>query len=209
MLSASFIPVLPKVIPKMVIGVIGARYHVSDWLDTQIENLGAGIVTAGHRLTTGGAPGSDQAAIRGAMSKRPSAVHAFLPWDTFEEINLAQVSKSVPEQVNNPDQEFRDLLAYYYDRSWESIKATTQKTMARNYAIIKSSDLIKAFPNMKDGHPTGGTAFGIWLASTLHKQVQVYPTDTKYDQWDICSDCGCHRTIWDCGSQFHKLKPYN
>lgn len=194
------------------IGIIGARFHVPEWLDTQIERVALSAAKLGHTIITGGAPGTDQAAIRGALLSGKRNIKVLLPWETFEEINLANIPvelKVIPPTVVYPQLPFREMLEYYYDRSWETIRQSNQKLMGRNYDIVQESDRIIAFPNMKDGHPTGGTQFGIWIAKYLRKPVTIIPTDGKYDQWDLCSNCGCHRTLWDCGGSYHGLKAYS
>jgi hypothetical protein len=49
-----------------------------------MEETAAKLVTAGHTINSGNAPGADQAWARGANTVDPSRVVLFLPWDSFE-----------------------------------------------------------------------------------------------------------------------------
>lgn len=194
----------------MRVAIIGAR-NIPDWLSSQIESytegLVMGLLDSGEEVTvvTGGAPGTDQAAIRGAMTAG-AHVTVHLPWATFEEIALSQVGDLRVSQDEN-EFFFRQYLEEFYGKpSWE-MKPSTVRLMARNNSIIKDSTRVIAFPRYLDEEPTGGTSFGIFLAKKMFKMVTEYPIHT-FQKWDICPECGILRTLGDCGARYHSLKAY-
>lgn len=183
------------------LAIIGSR-KIPDWLDDQIELMSSHyVLDHGCTIVTGGAPGTDQASIRGAAGNSK----VWLPWKAFESASLTAEQTEVTPHGDDPA--FIALLEFYYDRPAEAISRGTYKLMARNYTIVMDSDAIIAFPRMKDGNPAGGTAFGIFLAGALNKPCKVIPLDSL-DKWDICKSCGMHQQLWRCGSNFHNLKPY-
>lgn len=184
------------------VAIIGSR-TLPEWLDSQVERLAHNYVDCGTKIITGGAPGTDQAAIRGAAYN--SNVKVYLPWSSFEEINLMGVACEVTQDMEDPT--FIKLLEYYYKVPVFTMKQSIVKLMARNYSIIKDAPGVIAFPRMKDGDPTGGTAFGIYLARSLNKELEVHPIDSL-NKWDVCPTCSMHTRIWNCGARFHELKPY-
>lgn len=189
------------------VAIIGSR-TLPDWLDAQIEILARHYIGRGAKIVTGGAPGTDQAAIRGATNYRgryDNTLQVYLPWESFEEINLANVPRDVTPHTH--DLEFLDLLEYYYKAPPYTMRQGTVKLMARNYSIIKESHGVVAFPRTRDGSPTGGTAFGIFVARRLNKDLEIYSIDSL-GKWDFCKNCGMHQQIWNCGNPFHELKPY-
>lgn len=192
----------------MKIAVIGSR-DIKDWLKSQVHLVGKAIVSGGHSLVTGGAPGTDQTVALGGCSVNPRKVTVYLPWQSFEYgAHDPEANKIVPEYYfGHPHTQY--LLETYFNKQLSDLSQGVTKLMARNIAIIENADRVIAFPRInKQGIPQGGTAMGIWYANQINVPVAVHPNDQEYAKWDICPTCLVYRTFYDCGHSYHGLKPY-
>lgn len=190
------------------IAVIGNR-KINEWLESQIFKIGADIVRKGGIVVSGGAEGTDSAAIAGGNHIDPSKVHVYIPWASYSYGGLDPRNQiTVPYSFfDHPHSIF--YLEEYYKKPIGEIQESIQKLMARNMAIINNADVVIAFPGYSKNRPIGGTAFGIWYAAQMDKPTKVLDKDTAWDRWDVCPDCGVSRSFYTCGSHYHSLKPYS
>jgi len=65
------------------IACVGARATPAPIL-SWMEETGAKLISQGYAITSGNAPGADQAWARGANTVDPRHVSLFLPWEDFE-----------------------------------------------------------------------------------------------------------------------------
>jgi len=173
----------------MNIALIGTR----DLSPEQVEilaNKGAQLSggSDGPMILSGNASGADQAWVSKLYL---SEYILYLPWTNYE--RQARPVEVAFEVVDEAD---RTLTQPYWDEyaeltnkvSWSKLKFGTTSLQARNYKMIKDCDEVYAAPGWKDGSPTGGTAFGIFLAQKMRKKHNIIEFTPK--GYYIYSYCG-------------------
>ncbi len=207
----------------MRVACIGAREWLADSPEGKmLVEMGRFLATRGHSIHSGNAVGADQAFAIGANSVNPEQVWLYLPWAGYEAGAIRPQNQTFRLSTNPTEAKATALKAReYYNQyrhnnpaAWESLSYGVQCLMRRNVEIISSANRMVAAPRcLPDGTPTGGTAFGIFLAEKIFQiPVSLVRLDIPYsDQgpsWDRCHTCGFKRTFWDCGNPYHALKGY-
>jgi len=167
------------------IACIGSREAPPSVLSL-MERAGAAIVRAGCILSSGNAPGSDQAWARGGNRIDPTRVELHLPWYTFERRMIRDGNKvRVLAQPDTADRRYFDIAETVHGR-WRSLSDGAHRLHARNVMIVENTIAVIGWsnPNKSWGGGTGG-AFRI--AKFLHVPV--------FDAWKI--DGFLPRLIYD------------
>lgn len=116
------------------IACVGARATPAlSWM----EETGAKLASAGYRVSSGNAPGADQAWARGANSVNPMLLSLFLPWEDFERAAIHPANRVC---VFNPN---------IHQRFIELARATGAKTrialLARNAMIVDAAHCVLGY----------------------------------------------------------------
>lgn len=134
---------------------IGSRYTPTN-VQNQMREISQFLTARDWTLTSGGAPGADDAFESTAKKKR-----IFLPWDGFN----GRVADGKDYIVPEFDYAFARL---YYNKSWKSLSEKGKKLMARNSCQVLLDRLDRpvdaVFCWTLDGREIGGTSQAMRIA---------------------------------------------
>jgi hypothetical protein len=154
------------------IACIGSRETPADIL-RWMTLAGAKLVTAGHTIVSGNAPGADQAWAKGGNIINPTKVELCLPWDNFEEHAIADGNVVRPLRIVNaegyPAAEM-ELAAQLHPR-FGDLTNGAQYLLARNVMIVRDAKYVVGYlSHGKKGG--GGTGFAFKIAR--HFGIKAY-----------------------------------
>jgi hypothetical protein len=157
---------------------------------TYLESVGMHYAEQGYIITSGNAPGADQAFALGASTVNPDLVELYLPWRNFNAKDAIPGQKfwtadqALPEHIE---------VAKGAHSRWEYLKDSVRKLMIRNAMIVMRFGCpvqqVVAFPNnQKLGW--GGTGHGVRCAGMVDVPVfllneQRYWSVTEGMEWRI------------------------
>lgn len=133
------------------IACIGSREAPPDVLKL-MEDFGAYLAKKGDRISTGNAPGADQAYARGANKIDPTKVDLYIPWPDFEK--QAVVTGNVV--IATAPTWWFDEAKKHHPR-WDALSQGAKKLHARNIGIgyQAKATVYWANPNKVGGGGTG------------------------------------------------------
>lgn len=148
----------------MRIACIGNRNPARDVLRA-LYNIGRHLVLAGHIVVSGNARGADQAYGRGVNSVDRRRLHLHLPWAGYEQ----QAIRTGNVVRVTWDARYFKIAAQHHP-AWTELSNGATRLMARNVAIVESSDLVIAYPSLAKPWG-GGTGHGMTVARAMGKPV--------------------------------------
>ena len=137
----------------MRVACVGARKTpplILSWM----EKTGAKIVSAGHTLVTGNAPGADQAWARGGNSVDPEKVELCLPWGDFEEEHIHIDNRL---RLFYGEDRYLNIAAGCHPR-WSVVSPAGRRLQARNIMILEDAVMALGYldARKRSGGGTGG-----------------------------------------------------
>jgi len=172
----------------MFIACIGKRELTRSEF-TYLESCGTKLAEEVHVITTGNAPGADQAFALGASVVDPASVELYLPWTGFE------IKKAIPGQKfwTADDAEPKHLTAAQEAHpAWNQCSQGAQKLLVRNAMLIlrfdRKVDQVMAYPNVEK-RGWGGTGHAIRVA--YNHDIKVHLLNEARDL-----DATLDRSLW-------------
>ncbi len=161
----------------MNLALIGTRNLSPEQVEI-LANKGKNLADSNNCILSGNAPGADQAWV----SKLTIGQYVlYLPWVNYE--RQARPAGASYDVVN---EEYRTLTEPYWNEyaeltnkvHWEKLKFGTKSLQARNLMMITDCNEVYAAPGWSVDEeygivPTGGTAFGIFLANKMYKKCHL------------------------------------
>ena len=140
------------------VACIGRRQITPEQRDS-LEMIGAWVLEAGFLLSTGNAPGSDQAFARGANRIDPHRVVLHLPWPRFESDSICKGNRVL---VAGECRKYASVAETHHP-AWSRLSQGARKLMTRNVSIVDSVVAVIALPNPERAGD-GGTGQGMRVA---------------------------------------------
>ncbi len=148
--------------PPIHIACIGSRETPIDILPWLIDR-GAQIVSAGHVVVSGNAPGADQAWARGGNRIDPGKVTLCLPWHGFEvgAMHAKNITRTLDAPMRDTERHYYNLAASLHP-AWTNMPQGAQRLHARNVMIVEGSRVVFGYVGAG-----GGTAMAFRIARHL------------------------------------------
>jgi hypothetical protein len=165
---------------------IGTREPSPEWVG-RCETLGGYLVRLGWVVSTGNAPGVDQAFARGANQYHPERVQLSLPWPKFESqaIHPQNQVRSV-QDLESGELIVYEALAHKYHPRYQYLTQGAKKLMIRNSMIMMGPlvDVCLALPSEKKGG--GGTGQGMRIAAGHNVEVVDLRSFDQSQLFQLC-----------------------
>lgn len=156
----------------MIIACVGSREISRFSVKYYLEAIGAHLAEGGHTISTGNAPGADQAFALGAnLANRPELVELYLPWPDFQERAVMRGNRVFHVADATPEHEQLALQA-----AAGQYQGSASNLFLRNAMIIrrfdKPVDAVYAWPRL-NAPDWGGTGHAIRVAQELGIPVYI------------------------------------
>jgi len=157
----------------MIIACVGARFLDARQLHI-CRSIGKVVAEQGGQVSTGAAPGADQAYAEGCLAAGGS-VQLWLPWSGFEskwvksmkeryDLNVTAIALSHID-LNLQKKAYASIRMLPYGISKDAVR----KLMARNYIIVEAAQKTIGWPGGADKN--GGTRQAMRCADSLSRPV--------------------------------------
>ncbi|WP_073167402.1 hypothetical protein [Desulfofundulus australicus] len=167
----------------MIAAVIGTR-EPNSRMARLCEAVCRKLRDAGYYLATGNALGIDNIARDTWNERFPERVILYLPWAGYNAGGIHPRNRVI---VFSGQRDWLESVRKYHPAP-DRLSSAAVKLHARNFGIVKSADLVIAFP--RSISKPGGTGQGMRIAEALGKRLYVLPKDLGFDYWQSVEETG-------------------